>query len=169
MLPQPVTELSSAPPLFLFHATKHTSACEESVFYVFNWRKVPTAPRVDLNEAFEVHRGWSRPLTILPSCLLLAILSTCYQFALKRFSFHVDNLRSSSTTNLIQDTLLMHVNCQIRPELTASEGACPNNCIALQIIGAQIIAPLEALEAALGVSPLTCMFAAFGNGRMWYD
>ena len=63
---------------------------------------------------------------------------------------------SSSTTNLIQDTLLMHVNCQIRPELTAIEGAGPNNWIALQIIeaqiiGIQIIASLAALEAALGV------------------
>ena len=58
---------------------------------------------------------------------------------------------SSSTTNLIQDKLLMHVNRQIRPELTAIEGAGPNNWIALQIIGVQIIASLAALEAALGV------------------
>ena len=45
----------------------------------------------------------------------------------------------------------MHVNRQIRPELTAIEGAGPNNWIALQIIGVQIIASLAALEAALGV------------------
>ena len=105
-------------------------------FWVFNWRKVPGERKVDSNGAFEVHRGWSRPdLTTLPLafCYLwspfLSNLDPCFEkvlffmlniHALKIFSFHVED--PCSTIILIQDTLHMHVNRQIRSQFTAREG-----------------------------------------------
>ena len=89
--PQP--ELLNAHLLVPVDANKLCRIC----FLCFQLKEsADCARRVDSNEAFEVRRGWSRSsLTISPLPSVgdgLHLLPICFEFALKRSSFHVENM-----------------------------------------------------------------------------